>query len=212
LLFVYKPWWVKILYMDEQSLLPLGYATPPPSRPVRPLAIAGIAGTVIFAGMLVGASTNAINGAVSPAYFISVMGWQFVSNVWWASVAQGVLEGIIGGALLSFVFTTALSIITRGSCPYKMAVRWLGRILLPVYGLWAVGGIGGVTLAVLRPQFFQSTFIGVPGDLVQMLRYAWVGGSIWGAYVGGPLAVIVGLLLFRMSWRRMLKRQSGGEG
>ena len=181
--------------MDEQSLLPLGYASPPPSRPFRPRAIAGIAATVIFAGMLVGASTNAINGAVSPTYFINVMGWQSVSNVWWASVTEGELEGAVGGALLSVVFTTALAIITRGSCPYNVGVRWLGRILLLVYSLWGIGGICGVTLAVLQPQFFQSIFNGVPGDLGQNLRYAWVGGSIWGAYIGSPLAVIVGVVV-----------------
>jgi hypothetical protein len=197
--------------MDEESPLPLGYASPPWPRPFRPLALAGIAATVILAGMLVGASTNAINGAVSPTYFESVMGWQILSNVWWESIAQGVFEGMIGGVLLSIVYTTTLGIITRGSCTYDMGVRWLGLILLPVYGLWGIGGIAGVVLAALRPQFFQSTFIGVPGEPGQMLRYAWVGGSIWGAYVGGPLAVIVGLVLFRVNWRRMLKQQSGHD-
>jgi hypothetical protein len=192
--------------MDEPSLLPVEYASPPPSRPVRPLAIAGIAGTVVLAGILVGASTNAINGAVSSIYFEIVMGWR--SNVWRASIGEGILEGTVAGALLSVIFTTTLAIITRGSCTYKMGARWLIHSVLWVYSLWAIGGLSGMTLAALRPQFFFSIF-GVPADLGPMLRFAWVGGSIWGVYIGGPLAVIVGLVLFRISWRRTLERQSG---
>jgi hypothetical protein len=197
--------------MDGPSMLPLGYASPPSPRSIRPLALVGIAATVIFAGILFGATTNAINGAISPIYFISVMGWQFISDVWWASIVEGVFEGTVAGLLLSVVFTSTLAIVTRGSCTYNMGMRWLSGILLAVYGLWGIGGIGGVVVAALRPQFFQSTFIGVPSDHMQMLKYAWVGGSIWGAYVGGPLAVIVGLVLIRISWRGMLKQQSGRD-
>ncbi len=35
-----------------------------------------------------------------------------------------------------------------------------------------------------------------------MLRYAWVGGSIWGTELGGLLSVILGVVVLRANWRR----------
>lgn len=184
----------------------LDYAVPPATRPVRLPALMGIAATTVFASILVGSTTNVINGAVSETYFMSVMGWR--DHVWAWSVLQGALEGFVFGLLLSVVLTTTIAIITRASCEFGTGVRWLLRIVLAAYALWILGGICGAALAASQPRFFQSNFIGVPAERTEMLRYAWVGGSIWGAYVGGPLAIIVALILFRRTWRRMLERES----
>lgn len=186
--------------------LPLNYAAPPPERPVRPAAVVEIAFTTVLAGMVIGASTNTVNGAVSPEYFASVMGWQ--SDIWWSSIEQGVLEGFVIGLVLSAVVTTTIGIATRGTCEYGAALRWLARVLLAVYGLWCVGGILGMLLAAWQPTFFRSFAIGVPEGRGQLLRYAWVGGSIWGAYLGGAFSVIVGLVRFSMNWRKKLERDA----
>jgi hypothetical protein len=185
----------------------LDYASPPLSRPARPLTLVAIGVAAVFAGTVVGATTNAINGAVSPIYFINIMGWWSVPNVWLASVTQGVLEGSVVGLLFSIIVTTAIGIITRGTCTLAFGLLWLGRIILAVYGTWAFGGICGVTWAAASPLSFTN-FFGVPGDYVQTLRFAWVGGSIWGAEPGGLLVVIVALIWFGVSWRRMLKEES----
>jgi len=195
--------------MDTPTPIPLEYASPPPTRPARPLSLVGVGVGAILAGTLVGASTNAINGAVSPTYFINIMGWQYVSNVWLASILQGVFEGSIVGLLFSAILTTSIGIVTRGTCECGHGLRWLGYMVLAIFGTWTIGGMCGVALAALSPSFFQNTFIGVPSDHTQMLRFAWVGGSIWGAEFGGFAIVVVGLVLFRLSWRRMLKRESG---
>jgi hypothetical protein len=176
------------------------------ARPKRPLSLIEIGAATVLTGILFGASTNAVNGAVSETYFMSVMGWQ--DHVWALSVVQGVLEGFVFGILLSAVSTTTIGIVTRAGCDLGTGLRWLRGVLLAVYALWVLGGITGVTLAAAQPQFFHSSFIGVPSGRADMLRYAWVGGSIWGAYGGGLLAVIVGLILFRRSWRRMLELES----
>ena len=58
-------------------------------------------------------------------------------------------------------------------------------------------------LATLSPEFYRHSFHGVPEDFGQMLRYAWVGGSIWGIQFGGLASVIVGSVLFRAKWRQL---------
>jgi hypothetical protein len=192
--------------VSDSTPIPLNYEVLPPTRVVRPSALVGIAAGTVLAGMLVGASANVINGAVSPAYFVSVMGW--AGNVWSMSIVQGVLEGFVAGLVLSVVFTTTVGLITRATCEFGTALRWLARIVLAVYVMWVIGGVLGIGLAACAPQFFRDSFIEVPADRIQMLRYAWVGGSIWGAYAGGPIAVIGGLIVFQRSWRKMLKRDA----
>lgn len=180
----------------------LGSETAP--APIRPLALLGIAITSILAGAVVGASTNAINGAVSPTYFVRIMEWQDVSDVWRASLAEGILEGLIFGIVFALIFTTTIGIVTKATCTYLTALRYLLVILLAVYGCWAIGGLIGMGLATLSPEFYRRAFIGVPEDFGQMLRYAWVGGSIWGVEFGGLLALVIGLVIFRARWRRRL--------
>ena len=46
-----------------------------------------------------GALTNSVNGLISPEYFRTILGWVYLSDmdVWRASIAQGILEGVIFG-------------------------------------------------------------------------------------------------------------------
>lgn len=196
--------------MHIQPPLPLDYAIPPAARPKRPLSLIGIGAATVLAAMLFGASTNAVNGEVSETYFTSVMGWQ--DHVWAQSIVQGILEGFVLGLLFAAVSTAAIGIITCGSCDLGTGLRWLRGILLAVYALWTLGGISGVALAAAQPHFFRISFIGVPGGRGEMFRFAWVGGSIWGAYGGGLLAIVVGLILFPRSWRRRLELDSPSTG
>ena len=172
----------------------------------KPIALLGLSGTVIGAGAIIGASTNAVNGAVSPHYFRTVMRWQDVENVWRASIAQGIFEGLIYGVVLSVVFTMVVGIVSRSRCPYGFAFRHLLGMVVGVYGAWIVGGLIAMALAALSPEFFTRTFRGVPEEFGAMLRYAFVGGSIQGAMAGGVLSVAIGSVLFAARWR---KRQQG---
>jgi hypothetical protein len=197
---------------DDGNLgrLQLDYASPPPSRQVRPLTLVAIGVAAVFAGAIVGASTNAVNGAVSPTYFIVIMGWDFEPNVWLASVVQGVLEGSVVGFLFSVILTMTIGIITRATCTLRIGMRWLGRIVLAIYGAWLVGGICGVMCAATNPSFFRSSRFGYGGSAEEMLRFAWVRGSIWGAEPGGLLVLIGMLIWFGISWRREIERERGG--
>jgi membrane protein implicated in regulation of membrane protease activity len=68
-----------------------------------------------------------------------------------------------------------------------------------------MGGLLGVLLAALSPEFFTHTFIGAPQAFSECLQYAWVGGSIWGVQFGGAAAVLVVSVLFRAAWRQRVQ-------
>lgn len=166
------------------------------------IALLLIAALCVIAGGFLGASTNAVNGAVSPEYFRKIMGWDHVQHIWLAAIAQGILEGLIYGVMFSIVFTLVVGIVSRVKCGFVFAFRYLVGILLAIYCCWAIGGILAMGLASLSPEFYRNTFIGVPESFVPMLRYAWVGGSIWGAMFGGLLSLVIGCVLFAAGWRR----------
>jgi hypothetical protein len=160
-----------------------------------------------MASGFLGGTTNAVNGWVSPTYFVTILRWQGVEDVWRASIAQGIFEGLIFGVFFSLVFTIATGIITRASCTLGFALRHLLGILAGVYVCWAFGGLAAIGLAALSPEFYRRAFYGVPQEMGPMLRYAWVGGSIWGAELGGLVSVLIGLVVLRANWRRLLMPQ-----
>lgn len=183
-----------------------------PERPARPLDLAGIAITGIVGCVFLGATTNSINGLVSPTYFVNILRWHNVENVWRASIAQGIFEGLVFGVLFSLLFTAVTGIITKAACTYRFALRHLLWVLVGPYVCWAVGGVLAMGLAFLSPEFYRQAFIGVPEEVGAMLRYAWVGGSILGVQLGGLVCIVVGLIWLRANWRREVGKGSGGGG
>jgi membrane protein implicated in regulation of membrane protease activity len=169
----------------------------------RPLTLFAIAVTGVLVSAFLGGSTNAVNGLVSPRYFVTILRWHDVTDVWRASIAQGVFEGFCFGVFFSLVFTTTTGIITGASCSYGFAVKHLFGVLLGAYLCWAIGGLAAMGLATLSPEFYSRTFIGVPQEFGERLAYAWVGGSIWGAELGGLLSVVLGLVVLQANWRRL---------
>ncbi len=106
----------------------------------------------------------------------------------------------------SLVFTVGTGIITGAACPYRLAFKHLLGILAGSYLGWALGGLAAMGLASLSPEFYRGMFFGVPEERWPMLRYAWVGGSIWGAELGGLVSVILGLVVLRANWHRAVWR------
>jgi len=66
-------------------------------------------------------------------------------------------------------------------------------------------------LARLWPQLWGFFFVGVPRR-VNLPRFAWVGGTIWGAYAGTPLALLVSATLLHVRWKRMTGPRAYGFG
>jgi hypothetical protein len=172
-----------------------------PDRP-RPFALFATAITGVLVSGVLGGATNAINGWVSPRYFVTILHWHNVENVWQASIAQGIFEGLLFGIFFSLLFATVTGIITRDSCTYGFAVRHMLGIVAGALACWVIGGLAAMGLAALSPDFYRRAFIGVPEDFGEMMAYAWVGGSIWGLEFGGLVCVILGLVVLRANWRK----------
>jgi len=170
----------------------------------RPLDLAAIAIAAVLASGILGATTNAVNGLVSPRYVVTVLGWRDVADVWRAAIAQGIFEGLLFGVFFALIFATTIGIVTRAACPFGFAFPHLLGVLAGAYVCWAFGGLAGVGLAALSPEFYQRTFFGAPGETGPLLRYAWVGGSIWGVEFGGLFSVVLGLVVLRSNWRRRM--------
>ena len=169
-----------------------------PRRWLTPLALC-IAGPI--AGVLLGAATNAINDSVCSDYFAIVMSWDGTHPILQA-VVQGMLEGFALGLFFAFFFTIASAASTRLRCPLSLAMRTLAMAVAIVLVCWIVGGVAGVILSLIRPQLWGFFFVGVPSR-VSLPRFAWVGGSIWGAYGGTILALIVCGIHVHLRWRRI---------
>ena len=170
--------------------------------PARPATLFGIALATIAAGGVLGALANAINGAVSPTYFVNILRWNYVTDVWRAAVAQGILEGLVYGAIFAIIFTLVIGLVSKAHAKFSFALKHLATAAGIALVSWCVGGLLAIGLVILSPDFYRSTFIGVPPDLNGMLRYAWVGGSIWGVLFGAVLSIVIASVMAAADWRR----------
>ncbi len=134
-------------------------------------------------GAALGAGFNAVLGALSPAYFRRVMGWDF-PGIGSAAVLQGLLEGTVYGLLVALV----------------LGGRWLRTksplaVLLPL-PLWSTlaalaGGLLGAGLAALNPPYFTATFPAADGLFGPSLTaFGAVGGAINGALLGAAFGTL----------------------
>jgi hypothetical protein len=174
----------------------------------RPLALVGIAVTGVLTGAFLGAITNSINGWISPLYFQNILHWHDVEDVWRASIAQGIFEGLLFGLFMALVFTIVVGIVSKVRCSYRFGAAVLMFIAIAALICWAVGGLLAMALATLSPEFYRHAFKEVPENYCQMLRYAWVGGSIWGIEFGGFALTILGSFLFYARWKRQTEQSA----
>lgn len=167
------------------------------------LTILFVALTCLLSGGLIGAVTNMINGTVSPFYFQAIMNWDF-PGIWAASVAQGIFEGLLYGGIFSIIFTISFGLVTKGLATYSFALKQLVKIIIVVFSCWVIGGFFAMFLATLSPDFYKSHFPLTPTDNIEMIKFAWVGGSIWGAMIGELIGAILGIVFIRNSWNKYL--------
>ena len=152
---------------------------------------------------IIGGLTNLINSIVSPDYFIKIMHWESIKNIIQTAIAQGIYQGIIQGMFFSLVFSCVYIISNKAELTIVSSIKWILFMWLITIALWVLGGIIAILLSVLSPEFYKKTFIGVPDEFGAMIRYAWVGGSIWGVSFGGILVMIIGTLMFRNNYKQI---------
>jgi len=172
---------------------------------LRPLALFGLVLTGPLLGAFLGALTNSLNGAISPVYFRAVMSWSAVTNVWRAALAQGIYEGLLFGLGLAIVYAVVVGIVARGCSPYWLAAAHLASAAGFALVASLAGGLAGLGLAAVSPEFWQSTFRGTPREIGPLLRYAWVGGAIWGLQLGGLAGLVVASVTFAARWKRLTR-------
>jgi len=160
--------------------------------------------TCIFIGGLIGTFTNAINGIISPYYFQVVMNWNF-QNIWLASISQGILEGLIYGFIFSILFTPTLIVVTNGQSTFNFAFKLLLKILSIVLSCWFIGGMIAIFLSILSPELYTKLIPIAPKDNQELIKFAWVGGSIWGGMIGGLFSIFWGFLILKHSWNRQIQ-------
>jgi hypothetical protein len=154
----------------------------------------------IVGGGVLGALTNLINGRVSPMYFQNIMHWKDVADIPRAAIAQGVFEGLICGLAFGTIFVLAVSVISKLHLRVGHSLCYLALLFGSAFLAWCLGGFLAMLLAWISPDFYRHAFIGVPEDLSSMVRYAWVGGSIWGVQFGGFALLIVWVAVFGLRW------------
>jgi hypothetical protein len=155
----------------------------------------------VILGAVTGALSNWFNVEISDRYFLAIMNWP-ADDVQWLAVHQGIFEGSCLGAFFGLVFSIASGATSQLRLPLGAALRVVGRALLIVLCCWTIGGLLGVGLDANFPHFFEDTFVGVPSwSPNEALFYAWVGGTIWGAYAGTAIATLTGCVILHRRWR-----------
>ena len=167
------------------------------------LFVVGVALAAALGGVF-----NAINGRVSPLYFATIIGWTGVSNIWWASIEQGIKQATLIGCVLSALLSIGLAVMSRGKCPLDLGLHFLMGVFAAISLCWTFGGIVAIWMVLKYTAFYRQTFIGVPDEVGEMVRYAWVGGSIWGAYAGSVLSIAVAFVIFRARRKRHYERNT----
>jgi hypothetical protein len=155
----------------------------------------------ICCGAGIGVCTNVINASVSSTYFQAILGIT-PAEVRLRVPLQGIFEGGALGFFFGLILALAISVITRQRCPLSLALNVLIRVMLIALVCWVIGGACGVLLAALAPTFYRVQFNSVPADFAGMLRYAWVGGSIWGAYAAALIGAAWGTFWIYKGWKR----------
>jgi hypothetical protein len=167
--------------------------------PIKIGALLQIAIMLIFAGALIGASTNLVNGLASPLYFKNIMGWNF-SGIWKAAISQGIFEGALYGVIFSLIYTILFAFITKVRGDWNFAKSIIIKAVRLIYVCWVIGGIAAILFAFVFWEGYDQAIIKVPQEIGSRIGYAWVGGSIIGGMVGGIIAVPYSLIITTRNW------------
>lgn len=147
----------------------------------------------IFLGAFIGVSFNILNLSISTEYFIRILDWG-EETIWFFGLLQGLLEGSVFGFFFAIIFTLLFELITKNKGDYRLALKSLIKILMIVSICWLIGGLLGFSLSWVSPEFYKINFLFVPDEKIEMFKYAFVGGAIWGEIAGGLIGITLSML------------------
>jgi hypothetical protein len=159
-------------------------------------------------GMGIGWFTNAINVRVCPEYFQRVFDVSgtpaFIRSL---ALTEGVVEGFIFGMVFGVVLALTITLSTRLRCPLSLTLRFLLAAIVTVLAGWLLGGLLGALLGSLAPSaWLERTF--PVARFLPMSRFLWVGGSIWGVYMGTAIGIAICSIGLHLRWKRMVRLNS----
>ena len=165
-----------------------------------------VVGTLL--GVTVGACMNAVNAAVSTDYYVAVLGLDpRLEPVRFVIIMHGVVEGGILGLLFGVTFAVASAASTRLRMPFGTTLPTLLLAIAVTVTCALAGGGVGLAWAATDPAGFHRAVPFADGfDGNGLRRFAWVGGSINGAYLGTAVAALVGCVHLHLRWRTSLRR------
>jgi hypothetical protein len=142
--------------------------------------------------------TNAINAAISKEYFSIVMGgrWRTVGIIF-----QGLDESSYVAAIYYAIFLSLYCGMTHCRLPLRnllpsFAITFAGCLFLHL-----CGGIAGWLFATTQPTLF-SKLVPFSTQAADPRSFAYVGGSIWGVYLGAVVAIPFLITRLISAWRR----------
>ncbi len=157
----------------------------------------------ILAGGIFGGLSNMVNSFISPYYFQKIIHLDG-QLTWTTAMVEGIRKGLMYGALFALIYSIGSAAITKGAGTYALAMKQLFKAAGFAGICWAVGGLFAILLTSINPGFYHKLFPITPTDEMDMLRFAWVGGSTWAGLIGGLLSAILAVVMLRNRWHAMM--------
>ena len=177
----------------------------------RLLALLLLPLATLLIGAVYGAMFNATNAAVSGEYFAIVLGrgrpWT-VTSPQAVALLHGLAEGGIGGLIFGVLFAGFVAAVGGRWAGWRQLVRPTALGLAAAAVCMAVFGLCGMLWAWASPQSYVGTFP-IAFRATNLPAFGWVGGSIWGAYAGVVVAVIVASAAYARVQRRLVEEGRG---
>jgi prolipoprotein diacylglyceryltransferase len=168
------------------------------------LTLLYIALSCIGIGILFGAITNTVNSYISPYYFKVVLYPKVQTiSIQLAAITDGIIKGFMYGGIFAVIFTAGFGMITRSTGSYRFGISQLVKTLSFICICWLIGGAFAMILTGINPAFYKNIFPVTPDNAVEMLRFAWAGGSTWGGIIGGLSSAILGVVMLRNRWHQL---------
>lgn len=166
----------------------------------------------ILAGIASGGLMNIINGLVSLSYFSLIFDFPGGSASWsrqelyWKSVQHGLIEGLVFGLAVACVFTPFVFVVSTASCQFRFSASYLPKMMMVAFFFWFIGGLNGIIVGAALPHLPSVLALGATP--IDRCKFLWVGGSIYGAYFGSLIVLLLGCTWFKRDWRKQKARSS----